>query len=273
MKRTILIYLAILTLFEAGIFLVIKEGQHLPAPRAESGRAVIGMTAPMASGNPASVWSAMSENMKDPLSRLLLQVIIIVLATRAVGTIFVRCGQPAVIGEVLAGILLGPSLLGWVWPEAAGFIFPKESLGVLKLFSQIGVCLFMFVVGLELDVSHLRQKAHTAVVVSHVSIMFPYLLGVVAALFLYSYYAAPGASFPAFALFMGIALSITAFPVLARILAERGIAKTFLGSTAITCAAVDDATAWAILAFVVAIARATSLASTRRWDWYWCLWR
>ena len=130
--------------------------------------------------------------MKDPLSRLLLQVIIIVLATRAVGTIFVRCGQPAVIGEVLAGILVGPSLLGWVWPEAAGFIFPKESLGVLKLFSQIGVCLFMFVVGLELQVSHLRQKAHTAVVVSHASIMFPYLLGVVAALFLYSHYAAPG---------------------------------------------------------------------------------
>lgn len=184
------------------------------------------------------------------------------LATRAVGTIFVRCGQPAVVGEVLAGILLGPSLLGWVWPEAARFIFPKESLGVLKLFSQIGVCLFMFVVGLELQVSHLRQKAHTAVVVSHASIMFPYLLGVVAALFLYSHYAAPGASFPAFALFMGIALSITAFPVLARILAERGIAKTFLGSTAITCAAVDDATAWAILAFVVAIAGATSLAST-----------
>ena len=101
MKRTILIYLAILTLFGAGIFLVIREGQDLPAPRAESARAVIGMTAPMASGNPASVWSAMSENMKDPLSRLLLQVIIIVLATRAVGTIFVRCGQPAVIGERL----------------------------------------------------------------------------------------------------------------------------------------------------------------------------
>ncbi|MGH8592237.1 MAG: cation:proton antiporter [Gammaproteobacteria bacterium] len=262
MKRTTLIYLAILTLFGAGIFLVIREGQHLPAPRAESARAVIGITAPIASGHSASPWSAISENMKDPLSRLLLQVIIIVLATRAVGTIFVRCGQPAVVGEVLAGILLGPSLLGWVWPEAAGFIFPKESLGVLKLFSQIGVCLFMFVVGLELQVSHLRQKARTAVVVSHASIMFPYLLGVVAALFLYSHYAAPGASFPAFALFMGIALSITAFPVLARILAERGIAKTFLGSTATTCAAVDDATAWAILAFVVAIARATSVAST-----------
>ncbi len=262
MKRSILIYLAILAFFGAGIYLVIKAGQQLPPPTGESARAAVGITAPGAASSPASAWSAMSENMKDPLSRLLLQVIVIVLATRAVGTIFVRCGQPAVVGEVLAGILLGPSLLGWVWPEAAGFLFPKESLGVLKLLSQIGVCLFMFVVGLELEVSHLRQKARTAVMVSHVSIMFPYFLGVLAALFLYPNYSASGTSFPAFALFMGIALSITAFPVLARILAERGIAKTFLGSTAITCAAVDDATAWAILAFVVAIARATSLVST-----------
>jgi Kef-type K+ transport system membrane component KefB len=262
MKRSILIYLAILALFGAGIFLVIRAGQRLPAPKGESAQPVIGIAATGAAGDPSSAWSALSENMNNPLSRLLLQVIVIVLATRAVGSIFARCRQPAVVGEVLAGILLGPSLLGWVWPEAAGFIFPKESLGVLKLFSQIGVCLFMFVVGLELDVSHLRQKAHTAVVVSHASILFPYFLGVGAAWFLYPNYAARGASFPAFALFMGIALSITAFPVLARILAERHIAKTFLGSTAITCAAVDDATAWAILAFVVAIARATSLVST-----------
>lgn len=262
MKQTFLIYLAILALFGSGIFLVIKHGQHLPAPGAGNTTAVTGIAPPVALDDPASAWSGMRENLQDPLSRLLLQVIVIILATRMVGALFVRCGQPAVVGEVLAGILLGPSLLGWVWPAAAGFIFPRESLVFLKLFSQIGVCLFMFVVGLELEVSHLRQKARTAVMVSHVSIVFPYFLGVVAALFLYSNYAAPGASFPAFALFMGIALSITAFPVLARILAERGIAKTFLGSTAITCAAVDDATAWAILAFVVAIAHAWSLAST-----------
>jgi Kef-type K+ transport system membrane component KefB len=263
MKRTVLIYLVSLLVFGLGIFLVIKQGKHLPPPKAENVTAVVGINPP-ATASPAatSVWSSLRENLKDPLSRLLLQVIVIVLATRLVGSIFTRCGQPAVVGEVLAGILLGPSLLGWAWPDAASFIFPQESLGVLKLFSQIGVCLFMFVVGLELEVSHLRQKAHTAVIVSHMSIVFPYFLGVVAAFFLYSNYAAPGASFPAFALFMGIALSITAFPVLARILAERGIAKTFLGTTAITCAAVDDATAWAILAFVVAIARATGLVST-----------
>lgn len=261
MKRTILIYLALLAIFGSGIFLAIKWGQHLPAPAAKNAPAV-GVMAPVASGDTTPLWSPLRENFKEPLRRLLLQVIVIVLATRLVGTLFVRWGQPSVVGEVLAGILLGPSLLGWLWPAASAFIFPNESLGVLKLLSQIGVCLFMFVVGLELEVSHLRQKAQTAVLVSHVGILFPYFLGVVTALFLYSKLGAPGTSFVSFALFMGIAMSITAFPVLARILRERGIEKTFLGTTAITCAAVDDATAWAILAFVVAIARATSLAST-----------
>jgi Kef-type K+ transport system membrane component KefB len=120
----------------------------------------------------------------------------------------------------------------------------------------------MFVVGLELEVGEFRQRAYTALVVSHASIMVPYLLGVASALLLYESFAAPGTSFIAFALFMGIAMSITAFPVLARILKDRGIEKTPLGTTAITCAAVGDATAWAILAFVVAIAKASGLAST-----------
>lgn len=261
MKRTLLIYLALLALFGSGIFIAVKWGQRLPAPTAESAAAV-GVVTPAPSGDATSIWSPVRENFKAPLSRLLLQVIVIVLATRLVGALFVRCGQPSVVGEVLAGILLGPSLLGWVWPEASGFIFPEESLGVLKLLSQVGVCLFMFVVGLELEVSHLRQKAQTAVLVSHVGILFPYFLGVAAALFLYSQYAAAGSAFTPFALFMGIAMSITAFPVLAHILKERGMTRTFLGSTALTCAAVNDATAWAILAFVVAIARATGMAST-----------
>lgn len=261
MKRTLLIYLALLAVFGSGIFLALKWGQRLPAPTAEVAAAV-GVTPQTVSTGTASLWSAVQENFNAPLSRLLLQVIVIVLATRLVGTFFARCGQPSVIGEILAGILLGPSLLGWLSPEAHRFIFPEESLGVLKLLSQIGVCLFMFVVGLELEVSHLRQKAQTAVLVSHVGILFPYFLGVAAALFLYSQYAAAGAAFTPFALFMGIAMSITAFPVLAHILKERGMTRTFLGSTALTCAAVNDATAWAILAFVVAIARATDLMAT-----------
>src|SRR5262249_8783153 len=128
-----------------------------------------------------------------------------------------------------------------------------------ELFAQIGVCLFMFAVGMDLDVKHVRRKVHVAVAVSHSSIVIPYLLGVLLAYFIFTDLAGAGVSFTVFALFMGISMSITAFPVLARILQDRGITRTFLGSTAITCASVDDVTAWAILAFVVAIAKATSL--------------
>src|ERR1041384_5313519 len=118
------------------------------------------------------------ENFQTPLARLLLQFIVIILAARGVGWLFARFGQPAVMGEITAGILLGPSLLGWVWPGAAGFIFPKLSLGILQLFSQIGVCVFMFVVGLELELSHLRQNARVAAVISNTGIIVPFLLGV-----------------------------------------------------------------------------------------------
>jgi len=205
---------------------------------------------------------ALLQNIQDPLARLLLQFIVIILATRAVGSLFSKFGQPSVIGELTAGIILGPSLFGWLWPDAFQFLFPKQSLGNLQLFSQIGVCVFMFVVGMELDLAHVREKARTAFVVSHVGIVVPFLLGFGAAFLLYPSYAAPGDSFVAFALFMGIAMSITAFPVLARILADRGLTKTPLGALAITCAAVGDATAWTVLALVVAVARAAGLAST-----------
>lgn len=206
--------------------------------------------------------NAILEHFNSPLARLLLQFIVIIVATRLVGSLFARLGQPPVIGEITAGILLGPSLFGWVWPEGAHFIFPQESLGILQLISQIGVCVFMFVVGLELDPAHLRQKARVAMVVSNVGIVVPFLLGVSVALLLHPVFAASGSSVVTFALFMGTAMSITAFPVLVRILKDRGIAKTPLGSLAIACAAVDDASAWAMLAVVVAIARAAGFAST-----------
>jgi Kef-type K+ transport system membrane component KefB len=223
---------------------------------------VVDPAASNSSTGSASGWMGLRENIETPLGRLLLQFIVILAATRSVGAIFRRFGQPAVIGEMAAGILLGPSLFGWLWPDAFGFVFAGGSLQVLRLFSQIGVCLFMFVVGMELELSRIRQNAHTAFVVSHASIIFPYFLGVVMALWLYPNYAGGGVSFVAFALFMGIALSITAFPVLARVLEERGMTKSFLGVTALACAAVNDVTAWSILAFVVAIARGTALTST-----------
>jgi len=204
------------------------------------------------------VLAGLLSNLDTPLSHLFIQLLVIVVAARTLGRLATRLGQPAVVGEMVAGLLLGPSLFGWLSPEAFTFVFPPESLATLRLLSQLGVCLFMFVVGMELNVSHVRDKAHAAVVVSHASIIVPYLLGVVLAYALYSQLAAPGATFTGFALFMGISMSITAFPVLARILQDRGLSRTPLGSTAITCAAVDDVTAWSLLAFVVAVARAAS---------------
>jgi len=263
MKRTILIYVTLISLFGLGMYLTLHHGRHLLPPTASASvSATIAHAASASSSSASSLLSALNENAKGPLSRLLLQVIVIMVATRAVGTLFAWFGQPPVIGEMAAGILLGPSLLGWLWPQAFSFVFPQESMGFLQLLSQIGVCLFMFVVGMELELSGLRRNTDKILLISHASIMFPFLLGSVAALYLYPQYAAPGASLPAFTLFMGIAMSITAFPVLVRILEARGIAKTSLGATAITCAAVGDATAWGILAFVVAIARATGLLST-----------
>lgn len=196
------------------------------------------------------------EHATSPFPRLLLQFLVVVAAARVCGALSRRLGQPSVIGEIAAGIALGPSVLGALAPAISASLFPAASLPVLQLFSQLGVILFMFVVGLELDWSLVRSKAKAAIVVSHMSILLPFLLGTMAAIPLYARYAPDGIPFHAFALFMGIAMSITAFPVLARILEERGMSRTPVGSTAIACAAVDDVTAWTLLAFVVAVVTA-----------------
>jgi Kef-type K+ transport system membrane component KefB len=202
-----------------------------------------------------------AEHLRRPLAILIVQLLTIVLATQLFGSVASVFKQPAVIGEIAAGLLLGPSLLGHVWPGAFAYLFPPDSLGVLRLLSQVGVILFMFTVGLDLDTRHLRQSAPTAIAVSHFSIVVPCLLGVTTALWLFPHYAPAGVPFSAFALFMGIALSITAFPVLARVLEERGMTRTPLGSTAIACAAVDDVTAWSLLAMVVTLVTAGGLGN------------
>ena len=265
LKRATFSYLLTLALVCALIFWVLRLGASLPPPTGGTGAAASGSVAITPRGaETASVFGVMGEgisrNLADPLSHLFLQLLIIIAVSRLMGKALSALGQPSVIGEMAAGILLGPSLFGLLAPRAFAFIFPVSSFGTLTLLSQIGVCLFMFAVGMELNVNHVRDRAHTALVVSHVSIVCPYLLGVALAYFLYSHLAAPGAAFTPFALFTGISMSITAFPVLARILQDRGLSRTLLGSTAITCAAVGDVTAWIILAFVVAIARSSSVA-------------
>ncbi len=265
MKHASIFYLLTIAVAALTIGWVLRMGSVLPVPVAAADT-VASAHAALSSAQPAPSTSQMpgvvASHLADPLSRLFVQLLVIIAASRLMGWLFSRVGQPSVVGEMAAGILLGPSLFGLLAPDVFALVFPASSLGVLKLLSQIGVCLFMFTVGMELNVSHVRKKAQTAVMVSHASIVFPYMLGVALAYFLYSHLAAGGASFTAFALFMGISMSITAFPVLARILQERGLTKTFLGSTALTCAAVDDVTAWTILAFVVAIVRSASVADS-----------
>ena len=191
------------------------------------------------------------------ITLLLIQIIVILLTARIIGWAFRKIHQPQVIGEMMAGILLGPSLLGWVAPNVSGLLFPTSSLPYLSVLSQIGLLIFMFLVGLELNPKLLRKRSHTAVLTSHASILIPFLLGTVLALYLYPRLSTESVPFTHFALFLGTAMSITAFPVLARILTERRLLRTPLGGVAIACAAVDDVTAWSILAGVVLLVRAT----------------
>ncbi len=186
---------------------------------------------------------------------LLLQIAVIVAAARGAGRILRTLGQPQVIGEMAAGILLGPSLLGAVAPNLWSKLFNSQSVIYLNPLSQVGVVLFMFVVGLEVKPADIRKYQHTAILTSHSSITAPFLFGVLSAWLLYPTLAGEGIPFPQFALFLGAAMSVTAFPVLARILAEGNLLASGIGVVALTCAAVDDATAWCILAAVAAIVR------------------
>jgi K+:H+ antiporter len=178
---------------------------------------------------------------------LIAQIATILIVARLMGWLFRKLHQPAVIGEMVAGILLGPSLFGWVAPAVSITLFPPESLGSLNSLSQIGLLLFMFLVGLELDLKQLREMGRTAIITSQVSIIAPFVLGFLLALYLYPRVSDLNVSFTGFALFMSIAMSVTAFPVLARILTERNLLRTRVGALAITCAAVNDVTAWLIL--------------------------
>ena len=186
---------------------------------------------------------------------LLVQIAVVLVAARAVGYAFRLIRQPQVVGEMIAGILLGPSLLGWAAPGVSAVLFPVESLGVLATLSQVGLLLFMVLVGIELDPRLLRGRGHAAVITSHVSIIAPFGLGSLLALYLYPRLSDASVDFVGFALFMGAAMSVTAFPVLARILTERNLLRTKLGAVTLACAAVDDVTAWSLLAVVVAIVR------------------
>ncbi|MCW3461835.1 cation:proton antiporter domain-containing protein [Chitinophaga nivalis] len=252
MNKRLLLYPVVIGIFAALIWIILQKGQSLPVHPAKAAAAV---TTAAHAATTDSWWQYFS-NLQHPLCLLLLQIIVIMLASRCFGWLANRIGQPAVVGEIIAGVLLGPSLLGWLSPSFATFLFPAASLKNLQFLSQIGLAFFMFIVGMELDLSKIRNKAHDAVMISHASIIIPFFLGVWLAYFLFADFAPANVSFLSFALFMGIAMSITAFPVLARIVQERKLTHTPLGIMAITCAAADDVTAWCVLAVIVAIVNA-----------------
>ena len=193
--------------------------------------------------------------------RLLVAVLVVIVVSRAVGGLFRRINQPQVVGEIAAGIMLGPSVLGALWPQATNYLFSPKVLPFIDALANVGLIFFMFLIGLELDTRLMRGRGHAAAIVSHVSIIFPFILGAGLALVIFSQLGSASGRFTPFALFLGASMSITAFPVLARILTERGLYKTRLGTVTLTCAAVDDVTAWCMLAVVVAVARAHGAGS------------
>ncbi len=249
MNRKFLFYAAALTVFAGTVFLIAHFGAGLESPDLKS-------LGGAGSQGPLAFLNLFTHNLTHVPGLLLLQILVIVGAARICGFLAARLGQPPVIGEVAAGILLGPSLLGWMAPAASSALFAPASLPGLQLLAQIGLILFMFVIGMELEPGLLRNRADSAVVISHVSIIFPFALGMGIALVLYRPFAPEFVPFLSFALFMGIAMSITAFPVLARILHDRGLSTTPAGALSLACAAADDVTAWSALAVVIAIARA-----------------
>jgi Kef-type K+ transport system membrane component KefB len=187
------------------------------------------------------------------LWHMLLALATVVIAGRIVSWLFRLVGQPPVIGEVVAGILLGPSLLGRISPEASAYLLPTDVAPFLGVLAQLGVIVYMFLVGLELNGDMLRGQLRMTLTTSHTSIAVPFVLGSAFALYLYPRFSSADVPFTHFALFLGVAMSITAFPVLARILADQRMTQTRIGALSLTCAAIGDVTAWCLLAFAVGV--------------------
>jgi K+:H+ antiporter len=240
--RRALVYVTLI-LAAIAIFLLIRSRGELlvaPAPPADA------IAVPAAGGSPDVLW------------HLLLAMAAVVTVGRLLGRLFSRIGQPPVIGEVVGGILLGPSLLGYISPAAYAFVLPPVVAPFLGIVAQLGVIMYMFLVGLELNPDLLRSRVHATVATSHASIVAPFVFGSALALYLYPRFSTSDVPFTSFALFLGLAMSITAFPVLARILSDRGLTRTELGAIALTCASVDDVTAWCLLAFVVGVVQSSA---------------
>lgn len=252
-QKNYLIYIIMLLLFGTLVYVAIQGGSrfdHLSQAHATVSENALDTFRGVLTGN-----------LNTGISVLLMQIIVVLLAVRLFSFLFRYIGQPGVIGEIVAGIVLGPSLLGYFFPEVFGFLFRPDSLTNLELISQLGLILFMFVIGMELDFGEIKKKINETLVISHAGILVPFFLGIIASYWVYEEYASARTAFLPFALFIGISMSITAFPVLARIIQERGMTKSPVGVLSIASAANDDVTAWCLLAVVIAIAKAGTFVS------------
>jgi Kef-type K+ transport system membrane component KefB len=252
-------YVALIVLFGVLTFLLFEKR---PDGFVAVGNGAEKVVSAAANGHLLMFLDSLKVNLLEPAAMLLLQIISIILCARIFGWLFAKMGQPTVIGEILAGIVLGPSLLGSIFPDVYHFLFAKESLGNLYILSQLGLILFMFTIGMELNLSSLKGKFGETWVISHSGILIPFFLGMLLAFGLYGEFVDGKTDFVSFALFMGISMSITAFPVLARIVQEKGLTKTHLGTISLASAAIGDVTAWCLLAAVIAIAKTGSVASS-----------
>lgn len=239
--RTALFYAGMLAAAVGLFFWIRSAGESLIAPV----RMTLGHYAKNAPSEPISLFT-----------HVLLALVIVLLCARGLGAFFQRFGQPPVIGEMIAGILLGPSLLGRVSPALFNYVLPNQVAPYLSVIANIGVILYMFLVGVELNTKLLRKRTHASIATSHASIVVPFILGSALALWLYPMYSTNDVRFVVFALFMGVSMSVTAFPVLARVVTDRGMQQDQLGNIALACAAIDDVTAWCLFALVVSVAQA-----------------
>lgn len=256
--KSIAFYLVMILVFGSLMYLIAKEGER---HQLESAVTSAYETPKDLVEGFSLFWELMLHHIQSPIGILLLQIITILITCRLFGWLFQKIGQPTVIGEIVAGIVLGPSVLGHLSPAMSGFLFPIESLANITILSQFGLILFMFAIGMELDITEVRKKLKETILISHTSTIVPFFCGMLTAYFVYDKYADKNTPFLSFALFVGIAMSITAFPVLARIIQERGLTRTHLGTISLASAANGDITAWCLLAVVIAIAQAGSMLS------------
>ena len=252
-------YFIILIASVAALWGTLQLGEHLVPTTATANTNL----------SPASFASAFADfqqsvthHRESTIGRLLLQILVILIAARLMGWLFRKIKQPAVIGEIVAGILLGPSLFGKLSPELFTMLFPQESLPNIQLLSNFGLILFMFAVGMELRLGDIRRQLKGSIVISHAGILLPFVLSLPLSYSIYTQYAAAYTGFTPFALFIGIAMSITAFPVLARIIQESNLQRTHLGKLSLSTAAAGDITAWLMLAAIIAISQSGSILST-----------